>query len=482
MILYAVILLPTLLGLICAFFPPGGSKKQTAFMLLVQAVITGVILIAVCKGGAPSTPPIYFTETLTFSLMMDPLAAFFCLLTAVCWLLTILYAYVYMKHEGKEPRFYAFLFLTEGMVLGSALAADLMTLYLFYELTTLLSFPLVLHSQNFKALLGASKYLYYSVGGAFLALFGMAVLSGSTSLSFCSGGHLTAAELTPTLMLAIFLTVLGFSAKAGLFPLHNWLPSAHPVAPAPAHALLSGIIAKVGAIAVIRTIYCVVGAEILQGTWLQTVCLCLALVTIFMGSFMGCTENGLKKRLAYSSISQISYVLLGIFILSPLGLTGALLQIFFHAAAKIGVFQSAGAIIYLTDVSTIDRFPGLGKRLPVTMVCFTMLALSLVGIPPFGGFHSKWYLATAALEALPGAMGYVVPAILLASALFTAAYLFSPIVHSFFPGKDFPAQTRVHEPAAMMLSLVVFSVSVLLLGLFPNGVISVMQSIAGTLM
>lgn len=482
MILYIVILLPILLGLVCAFFPRGGSKKQTAFMLLVQAALTGTIVYLVCKGEAPATTPIYFTDTLMFSLSMDSLAGFFCLLTAVCWLLTILYAYVYMKHEGKEPRFYAFLFLTEGMVLGSALAADLMTLYLFYELTTVLSFPLVLHSQNFKALLGAAKYLYYSVGGAFVALFGMAILSGSTSLSFTSGGHMTAEELTPTLMLAIFMTVMGFSAKAGLFPLHNWLPSAHPVAPAPAHALLSGIIAKVGAIAVIRTLYCVVGAELLQGSWLQMVFLCLALVTIFMGSFMGCTENGLKKRLAYSSISQISYVLLGVFMLTPLGLTGGLLQLFFHAAAKIGVFQSAGAIIYLSDVSTIDRFPGLGKRLPVTMVCFTMLAMSLVGIPPFGGFHSKWYLATAALEALPGAMGYVIPAILLASALFTAGYLFSPIARSFFPGKDFPAQTRIHEPAAMMLSLVVFSTTVLVLGLFPNGIISALQSIAGSLM
>ena len=481
MILYVIILLPLLLGLCCAFFRPGGSKGQTVFMLLVQAAITGVILATVCRGGTPATTPIYLTESLMFSLRMDQLAAFICLLTAVCWLLTVLYAYVYMHHEKNEPRFYAFLFLTESMVLGSALAADLVTLYLFYELTTVLSFPLVLHSQNFKALLGASKYLSYSVGGAFAALFGMMVLFFQCgSMSFTAGGFMT--EVTPLTLTAVFCMILGFSAKAGLFPLHNWLPSAHPVAPAPAHALLSGVIAKVGAVAVIRTIYCMVGAELLRGTWVQTACLCLALVTIFMGSFMGCTENGLKKRLAYSSISQISYVLLGVFILSPLGLTGALLQIFFHAAAKIGVFQSAGAIIYLTDVTTIDRFPALGKRIPVTMICFTLLSLSLVGIPPFGGFHSKWYLAIGALKTLPGAMGYVIPAVLLASALFTAAYLFSPIVHSFFPGRDFPTPARVREPAAMMLSLVVFSASVLLLGLFPNGVISAMRSIAEGLM
>jgi len=482
MILYVIVLLPALLGLGCMFFKPGGSKKQTAFMLAVQAITLIVTLIAVCGDQELSTAPLYFTESLSFALMMDKLGGFFCLLTAVCWLLTILYAYVYMKHEGKEPRFYAFLFLTESMVLGSALAADLVTLYLFFELTSLLSFPLVLHSQTHKALLGATKYLYYSVGGAFVALFGMAVLASNASLTFTAGGHLTAGDLTPTMMLAIFLMILGFSAKAGLFPLHNWLPSAHPVAPAPAHALLSGIIAKVGAVAVIRIIYCIVGVELLQGSWLQTTFIVLALVTIFMGSFMGCTENGLKKRLAYSSISQISYVLLGVFIMTPLGLAGALLQLMFHAVAKIGVFQSAGAIIYLTETETIDGFPALGKRLPTTLLCFTLLSLSLVGIPPFGGFHSKWYLAIGALDAFPDAMGYVIPAVLLASALFTAYYLFAPIVQAFFPGKDHPPVQRVHEPPAMMLSLVMFSAAVLLLGLFHNGVVSTILSIAESLM
>lgn len=482
MILYAIILLPALLGLSCAFFRPGGSKGQTAFMLAVQAATLALVIAAVSQEGILRTAPIYLSDTISFSLMLDGLGKFFCLLTASCWLLTILYAYVYMKHEGKEPRFYAFLFLTESMVLGSALAADCMTLYLFYELTTLLSFPLVLHAQNFKALLGSAKYLYYSVAGAFLALFGMAVFSSVMPLSFQSGGYLTAEQLSPPLFLAVFLMVLGFSSKAGLFPLHNWLPAAHPVAPAPAHALLSGIIAKVGAVGVIRTIYCLVGAEALRGSWLQTACVVLALVTIFMGSVMGCTENGLKKRLAYSSISQISYVLLGVFMLTPLGLAGALLQIFFHAAAKIGVFQSAGAIIYLTEVDTIDRFPGLGRRLPVTMICFTLLSLSLVGIPPFGGFFSKWYLALSALETLPVALGYTVPAVLLASALFTAYYLFSPIVQAFFPGRDFPKPERVHEPPAMMLSLVMFSASVLLLGLFPDVIVPALLNVAGTLM
>ena len=222
------------------------------------------------------------------------------------------------------------------------------------------------------------------------------------ALSFAAGGTMT--EATPLTLAAVFCMILGFGAKAGLFPLHNWLPSAHPAAPAPASALLSGLIAKAGVIAVLRTIFFTAGAGLLRGTWVQTVCLILVLISIFMGSFMGCLEKELKKRLAYSSISQISYVLLGLFILSPDGFTGSMLQLFFHAAAKIAIFQCAGSIILLAHKTRVDELRGLGRRMPVTFICFALVSLSLVGIPPFGGFHSKWYLATAALEALPGAL------------------------------------------------------------------------------
>ena len=254
--------------------------------------------------------------------------------------------------------------------------------------------------------------------------------------------------------------LLGFGAKAGLYPLHNWLPSAHPVAPAPAHALLSGIIAKVGAIAAIRVIYFTVGAEALRGTWVQTVCIVLTLVTIFMGSFMGCTENGLKKRLAYSSISQISYVLLGVFLMTPVGLLGGLLQLLFHALAKIGVFQSAGSIIFLTGTETIDGFPGLGRRIPVTMGCFAALALSLVGIPPFGGFFSKWYLALGALER------HVRPPVLYHSGgaadlgAFDGGLSVSAAVPRLLPGAGFPRPgAGSGEPLLLVLSLALFAAS-----------------------
>ena len=438
--LYLILLLPLALAALSLI----RNDRARTVILATGQVLLLALLIGACTLGDMATPVWHMTADLTFSLRLDGLGRFFCLLTAVCWLLTIPYASVYMTHEGHHPRFYAFLMLTEAAVLGAALAADLVTLYLFYELTTLLSFPLVLHTQRPKALLGAVKYLYYSVCGGFIALFGVVLLAQQSSLTFVRGGYFQ--TLSPTLLAASFLMLLGFGAKAGLYPLHNWLPSAHPVAPAPAHALLSGIIAKVGAIAAIRVIYFTVGAEALRGTWVQTVCIVLTLVTIFMGSFMGCTENGLKKRLAYSSISQISYVLLGVFLMTPVGLLGGLLQLLFHALAKIGVFQSAGSIIFLTETETIDGFPGLGRRIPVTMGCFAALALSLVGIPPFGGFFSKWYLALGALDGMSAPLCYIIPAVLLISALLTAAYLFPPLCRAFFPGQDFPARSRVREP------------------------------------
>ena len=483
--LYCIILLPLLLGIVCAFTKEEQRNSRTVFLLIGQSITLALVLWCGLSGREFSTTPWHMTSSLTFSLQMDAVGAFFCALTAFCWLLTIPYANRYMTHEGGEPHFYAFLLTTEAAVFGTALAGDFITFYLFFEMTTLLSTPLVLHELTKKALLGASKYLYYSVGGGFMALFGITVLYfNCDSLAFTAGGTLQSGHATPLVMGAILCVIIGFGAKAGMYPLHNWLPSAHPVAPAPAHALLSGIIAKCGVLGVLRLIYFVIGPDTIRGTWIQTTCLLLTLLTIAMGSFMGCLELGLKKRLAYSSISQISYVLLGVFILSEQGVMGALLQLLFHALAKIAIFQSAGAIIFLTGNTRVDQFRGLGRRIPLTFVCFTLVSLSLIGIPPFGGFWSKWYLAVAALNALPGWLAYLTPAVLIASALLTAGYLFHPIILAFFPGEDCPAEltTRIHEPPIMMISLVIFAASCGILGFLPNFILSLIERIAGTVL
>lgn len=479
--LYGMILLPAAMGLFCAFTGDGQRRLRRAVLLAGQLALLLLVGYAALSGRNYASPLWQITETITFSLGLDAVGILFCCLTAFCWLLTIPYAHVYMPHEGGEPRFFAFLFATEAAVMGAALAADFMTLYLFFELTTVLSAPLVLHGQDDGALLGGAKYLYYSVGGAFLALFGMAVLQQHcATLAFVKGGSLLPGHDTPLVLAAVFCAIVGFGAKAGLYPLHNWLPSAHPAAPAPASALLSGIIAKCGVLAILRLLYFVVGPEVIRGTWVQTAALTLTILTIALGSYMGCLEWGLKKRLAYSSISQISYVLLGLFLLTERGVTGGMLQLLFHALAKIALFQAAGAIIRLTGCTRIDQFRGLGRRMPLTMACFTVAGLSLVGIPPFGGFWSKWVLATAALSAAPGALGYVIPAVLILSALLTAGYLAQPIIAAFFPGRDCPEAllTPVDEPTAMMTSPVILAALTGLLGFAPNVVLALMEKLA----
>ena len=479
--LYVLILLPLLLGAGCAFVKEEAIAKAKVPLLAAQAVITVLSIVAAIWMNGTESAVWYMTESLTFSLALDTFGGAVAVLITVCWLLSIPYSSVYMPHSGAQSRYYCFLFLTEAVLLGTVLATDFVTLYLFYELTTLFSAPLVLHELNRNALLGAGKYLYYSVGGAFLALFGLVALySGGVDLRFTAGGH--AVELTPVMLIGVFCVILGFAAKAGLYPLHNWLPAAHPAAPAPASALLSGLIAKAGVIAVVRVLFFTVDLTALRGTWVQTVCVILALVTVFMGSFMGCFEKVLKKRLAYSSISQISYVLLGLFLLSEEALTGSMLQLFFHAAAKIALFQCAGAVILLTGRTRTDELRGLGRKMPWVFIAFALASLSLVGIPPFGGFWSKWYLATAALEALPGFLSYAVPVVLLLSALFTAGYLFAPVISAFFPGEKPTEELHLHgnpNSPALLLSPVLLGGLTGLLGFFPDVMTRLAQSIAG---
>ena len=310
------------------------------------------------------------------------------------------------------------------------------------------------------------KYLFYSIGGAFLALLGIFFLTRmNEGLFFLPGGVALYTEAVGgdgVLLLITFLMLIGVGAKAGMYPLHGWLPTAHPVAPAPASAVLSGLIVKAGVFFAIRIVYYIVGAETLRGTWVQYAWMVLALVTVFMGSMLAYMEPVLKKRLAYSTVSQVSYILFGLSLLTNAGMWGALLHMIYHAVAKCGLFLCAGAFITQTGCTRVDDLRGVGKAMPVTTACFAAFGLSLVGIPPFSGFVSKWYLATGAYGADIGAFALIGPAVLLISALLTAGYLFPPVVRGFFA----PARPDTAEaPTVMTLPLVVLAVLTLALGL-----------------
>ena len=461
----AAIIVPALVALIAENYR--GAQQATAVGSLGSArAISGVsaFLIGGTLGTFVGWRPIFF---ITLALAVA------------------VFAFEYMNHEGHRERFFGFYLMTLGAMMGVCFAGNLVTLYLFYEMMTLLSVPLVLHIGTRKALDAAYRYLGFSVAGAGLGLLGLFVLQGyCTTDLFTPGGvldALRAGEDRELLLAVFFVMAIGFGCKAGMFPLHAWLPIAHPVAPAPASAVLSGLITKMGVLALIRVVYYLFGWSFLDGSWAQTAVLVLSLITVFMGSSLALREDTLKKRLAYSTVSQVSYVIFGLMLFHPLALEGAIYQAVFHAIAKNALFMATGAIIYQTHLTQVSQLRGIGGPYSITMWCFTLASLSLVGIPPTGGFVSKWFLAEGALAAETGPMAFWGIGVLMVSALLTAGYLLPIVVRAFFPGKDFDQQSVVRQQNTwlMWITLCLLTAAVVLLGMFPGVLDPLMEGIVG---
>lgn len=404
-------------------------------------------------------------------LRSDGTARFFMLLAAALWAPVAVFSFPYLRHAGRDRQFLGFYTVTLGVLMGLALAGNFVTLYTFFELMSFLTVPLVLHDATAASRRAGFRYLGYSVFGAGMALAGYFLLCPYLATQeFTAGGALDAAAAgghEPFLLALWLLMTVGFAAKAGMMPMQSWLPAAHPVAPAPASAVLSGVITKGGVLAVLRVTYFLFGADFIRGSAAQAAALMLALATVFTGSMLALREKQLKRRLAYSTVSQVSYVLFGLLLLTPAGVAAAALQMIFHAFAKDALFLAAGAVISSTACTRVDQLRGIGRRMPVTMACFTLASLSLVGIPPTGGFVSKGYLASAALACGSPLTGYAGVAALILSALLTAGYLLPIVAEGFFPGDDYIAEYREVKPA-MTVPMLILALVPLALGLFPQ--------------
>lgn len=478
-----MILLPALAALVLPFLKNKQGKHSCVLLALaLEAVLAANALFL------PERELVLFsmTESLSIALRLDGISKLFMAISAFGFLLTGVYAFRYLEHDQNDDRFFLFFLLSQAALMGMDFARNLITMYLFFEMITLLSMPLVLYDRTEEAVRGALKYLFYSVAGAFLALGCIFFLSRyCVSLEFVAGGNLDmekAAGHETLLQIVVFLGIVGFGAKAGMYPLHGWLPTAHPVAPAPASAVLSGIIAKAGVLAIIRVIYFSVGADFLRGTWVQQTLLALALLTVFMGSMMAYREKVFKKRLAYSSVSQISYALVGLFFLTPQSALGGLLHVLFHATIKVCLFLVAGSFIHNTGKHRVEEFVGFGKSMPKTLWGFTFAALALIGIPPASGFVSKWYLALGALDSGLGVYAWLAPVVLLISALLTAGYLLPITVSGFFPGKDAVLPERNSEGGwAMVAPIWILAGLTLILGLCAGQLVPILESLAASL-
>ena len=476
------ILFPLLGGLGVLRIHAVKPRRLAVFLLLAVQLV-----LVLALSGRAEEPYTVLTLAGGVRLVLgaDALGRLFSGLICGIWLAVAVFAFEYMDHEGHRERFFGFYLMTLGAMMGVCFSGNLVTLYLFYEMMTLLSVPLVLHIGTRKALGAAYRYLGFSVAGAGLGLLGLFVLQEyCTTDLFTPGGVLDlvrAGEDRELLLLVFFVMAVGFGCKAGMFPLHAWLPIAHPVAPAPASAVLSGLITKMGILALIRVVYYLFGWPFLESTWAQTAVLVLSLITVFMGSSLALREDTLKKRLAYSTVSQVSYVIFGLMLFHPAALEGALFQAVFHAIAKNALFMATGAIIYQTHLTQVSQLRGIGGPYSITMWCFTLASLSLVGIPPTGGFISKWFLAEGALAAKDGPLAYWGIAVLMVSALLTAGYLLPIVVRAFFPGKEFDQQSVVRQQNTwlMWITLCLLTAAAVVLGMFPGVLKSMVQDIIG---
>ncbi|MDO4530883.1 MAG: proton-conducting transporter membrane subunit [Bacillota bacterium] len=474
-------ILPFIFGLIIGFQK---EEKQRNTLVFIAMAVEAALVWYLCMGDHAAVLWT-LTDRLSIAYHTDGLAKFFACLISTIWLIVAVFSMEYIKHEKNPSRFFMFYTFSLAALMSLCFSENMMTLYLSYEFMTVLTVPLVIHAGTPEAVSAGLKYLGYSIFGAGLGLMGFFFLNTyCDTTSFIAGGTLNMAliEGRENMMLIVFfLMILGFGCKAGMFPLHAWLPTAHPVAPSPASAVLSGIITKGGVIAIIRVTYYLFGADFLRGSWAQMAVLTLSVITIFMGSMLAYKEKHLKRRLAYSTVSNVSYVVFGLMLLCPAGFMGALLQVVFHAVAKNILFLCAGAIIYKAHKTMVADLVGIGKEMPVVMWTFTIAALSLIGIPPTAGFVSKWYLAQGGLMPEMGAIGFIGVAVLMVSALLTAGYLMSIVMKGFFPGKSFDyASLKVKEPNYLMtVPLVLLAAAVVGMGILPAPLLDVIGGISG---
>ncbi len=463
-----------------------GRKRIHGYTGVILTVSV-ILAMAAAWTGDCKVVLFQFLDAVPVYFHVDGMGKLFITIVSLIWLASGVYAFSYMKHEGGEKRFFGFFLLVYGVLAGFVFSGNLITMYLFYELITLGSMPLVLHNGTKEAAAAAKKYLFYSLCGAYGGLFGIFFLYRTCgSLDFVPGGTFhsaMAAGREGILLTAVFVMLVGFGAKAGMLPLHAWLPAAHPAAPTPASAVLSGVIAKAGVLAIVRVVFYVAGADFLKGTWVQYAWMTLALLTVFMGSMLAFRERGLKKRLAYSTVSQISYILFGLSLLAPEAMAGALLHAAAHGIIKCGLFLTAGIFLYCYGYTKVDQLAGLGKEMPKTLWCYTLFSLGLIGIPPTCGFISKWYLAQGSLQSEIYVFSWLGPAVLLVSALLTAGYLLPIVIQGFFPGKGYSAlgeERRQKEkvPFTMLAPLIVLAGLTVFLGIFPNPLIRYVERIA----
>ena len=471
------------LGLVLSSFVPGlviffldESRQRLRTTLNLAGAVAKLGLIGVMLWGVLNAHEYVFRLTvlpgLDLVLRADALALLFVTLSAVLWLFTTLYAIGYLEGSPHRSRFFGFFSLCVTATVGVAMAGNLFTFFVFYELLTLATYPLVVHRGTEQALRAGHVYLGYTLAGGALLLIGTVWLYGlAGEVDFVHGGSLSALppDASGQLQIIFLLLIAGLGVKAALVPLHGWLPRAM-VAPAPVSALLHAVaVVKAGAFGIVRVVYEVYGVEFAATLDLLLPLAVIATVTILWGSLRALYQDDLKKRLAYSTVSQVSYIVLGVALFGPLGTIGGLVHLVHQGIMKITLFFCAGNYAETLGIHKVSEMDGVGRRMPWTTLAFTVGAFGMIGVPPLAGFISKWYLGLGALDA---GMPWVL-AVLVASTLLNAAYFLPILQRAWFrpppatwPDEQIPARRGRETSRLLLFPPLATALATLLAGLF----------------
>jgi multicomponent Na+:H+ antiporter subunit D len=418
----------------------------TAKLLLVGVMFWGTLRGLEFEARLP------FLDDLALVLRVDYLGLLFITLSAVLWLLTTIYAVGYLEHSPHRSRFFGFFSLCVTATMGIALAGNLVTFFVFYEMLTVVTYPLVVHRGTGDSLKAGRIYLLYTLSGGTVLLLGIVALHVVAGpAEFVSGGYLSSVGVeNPGAVRAIFfLMIAGLGVKAAIVPLHGWLPVAM-VAPAPVSALLHAVaVVKAGAFGIVRIVYDVYGPATTVSLNLLPPIAIAATVSILYGSYRALSQDDLKRRLAYSTISQLAYILLGVAVAGSIATTGALVHLMHQGIMKVTLFFCAGLIAETLGVHRISELRGVGRRMPLTMAAFTIGAFGMIGVPPTAGFVSKWYLG---LGGVTGGQPWVLLVLGISSVL--NAMYFLPIVYSAWfsePDGEWPERRGGAEADWMLL-------------------------------
>ena len=435
------------------------AVKFILVLTLLPGAIAGETVVLNLFEIAPNVP---------FQLKADPFGVFFAIIASGLWIFTSFYSIGYVRGAGekKQTRYFASFAVCLSATIGVAFAGNLLTFIIFYEILTLATYPLVIHKETRKAINAGRKYLAYTLTAGLLLIAAAGITYFYTgTLDFRPGGIFNNVDLSQTVMISIFLLFLGgVGVKAGIMPLHSWLPSAM-AAPTPVSALLHAVaVVKSGVFGVIRVIGFIFGTETMEAFGLNEIVLVLAGFTIIVASLLAFAQDNLKRRLAYSTVGHLSYIVLGAALLTPLGMTGSIMHIAAHATMKITLFFCAGAIYVNLHKENISDLNGIAKAMPWTMAAFVIGSMGLAGIPPLNGFVSKWYLVLGSLE---GEM--LIPVfILVISGLLNVGYFFPIIQRAYFRKGDESLSNYGEASPFMVVPIMITALLSLIFGIFPD--------------